>query len=359
MEHYDRDGDRDGDKDRDGDDKGRDGDRFERGLEREERERRTDGRRERKERDLEGWFKSDDWADSDGSFMAEACRPILRRGVGEDAFAVVVCVLPPGEMSELDLDGEFEEGFGEFAMPDIPLELLPFFGLMDEEWLDEDEWPFEGEGSPFEDGPWPFGGDGGERQGVPWPFRGDGRPFGGERWPFGMAPAPLDRDGGQFDGVPWPFMDDGGQFGWVPVPLDRDGGQFEGVPWPFGGDGGQFEGDGWSFGWRSAPEGDGGLFDEDMYEDEIWPFGGGIEIPFGEGARGFWYGNDGTEDGFCFSQGDQVNCYSSSDLLPGNAADQFEQLMEMLRSVGLGDLFGFDFEFGESPAEESSDAADA
>ena len=278
------------------------GDKFER----EERERRGDERRGRdfKDRDSEKWAKPDGWTDSDRPFPTEGCRKILSLGVGDEAVTLFVCNLPGGEShEELELDEMFEDG----TIPDLPLELLPFFGLMGEDW-------FEGDGGPF--GPFgPFG----ERwpEGDEWPFGGEGRPFRGER--------------PQFEDAPWPFDGDGGSFGWVPVPLDRDGG---------------------SFGWIPVPEGDGGLFDEDMY-DERWPFGGGMEIPFGNGARGFWYGNDGAEDGFCFSQGDQMNCYSDSDLLPGDAASQFEQLMEMLREVGLGDLFGF--EFPESPEGPSGD----
>ena len=347
-------------KDRDYRGSGKNGDKFERGFEREERERRGDERRDRdfKDRDSKKWAKPDGWTDSDRPFPTEGCRKILSLGEGDESVTLFVCNLPGDEShEELELDEMFDEMFEDGTIPDLPLELLPFFGLMGEDWFEGDggpfgpfgpfgerwpegdEWPFGGDGEPFkderpqfEDAPWPFDGDGGRFEDAPWPF-GEGRPFRGERWQFEGAPWLFEGDGGPFGpfGERW-FDGDGGRFGWVPVPLDRDGG---------------------SFGWIPVPEGDGGLFDEDMYDDERWPFGDGIEIPFGDGARGFWYGNDGTEGGFCFSQSDQLNCYSDSDLLPGDAAGQFEQLMEMLREVGLGDLFGFDFEFSESEAEPS------
>ena len=355
---------------------GKDDDKFERGFEREERERRGDERRDRdfKDRDSKKWAKPDGWTDSDRPFPAEGCRKILSLGGGDESVTLFVCNLPGDEShEELELDEMFDEMFEDGTIPDLPLELLPFFGLMGEDWFEGegdggpfgpfgpfgerwpegDEWPFGGDGEPFkderpqfEDAPWPFDGDGGRFEDAPWPF-GEGRPFRGERPQFEGAPWLFEGDGGQFGpfGERW-FDGDGGRFGWIPVPLDRDGGSFGWIPVPLDRDGG-------SFGWIPVPEGDGGLFDEDMYDDERWLFGSGIEIPFGDGARGFWYGNDGTEGGFCFSQGDQLNCYSDSDLLPGDAAGQFEQLMEMLREVGLGDLFGFDFEFPESEAEPS------
>ncbi len=146
-------------------------------------------------------------------------------------------------------------------------------------------------------------------------WKGDGWPFEGDGRPFGRGPAPSDRDG-------WPFEGDGRPFGRGPMP---------------------FEGDG-------------------------WPFEGGLPYDFkdlfGDGEGGFWFGSDGNEDGFCFGQGDDTECFSGldSDLdrLSDEEREQLERMMEMFFSGfgpesffdGLEGFFeGLEFELPESSTD--------
>ena len=134
-------------------------------------------------------------------------------------------------------------------------------------------------------------------------------------------------------GERWPFEGGGWPFGRGPVP-------FEGGGWPFGRGPVPFEDGGWPFGRGSVP-----------FEGGGWPFENELPFDFGDlfrdGNGGFLFGGDGSEDGFCFGQGDETECLSGPDQLSDEEREQLESFLDGLR----GFFDGLELEFPQSSTD--------
>ena len=295
--------------------------RFDRDWdERAERDRRGAGR-ERKERseseESYGSKKPDD-GKPDPAAAAEGCVTILSLGTGDDAVTVLVCNAPGAEWPGFEPGGDG----GYFRFRQLPRDAFRFF---------------------------PFSDPGGERL-----------PFGGGLWPFGPGMAPWDRDGRPLeDGLPFenrrPF--DREEFREEFEGFFENRRPFESRPFEseqfferFLEEFDQFFENGLPFDFESDSEGgNGGI--EDFFEDF-----------FGDGDRGFRFrgdGGDGSQDSFCFRDGDEGQCFSDLGQLSDEEREQLERMMEMLDGFGLGGILGelldslddLELEFSESQTD--------
>ena len=73
-------------------------------------------------------------------------------------------------------------------------------------------------------------------------------------------------------------------------------------------------------------------------------------------------GGDGSQGSFCFSDGDEEQCFSDLDQLSDEEREQLEQMLEMLDGFGPGGFLGglldslddLEFEFPESQTDPSA-----
>ncbi len=283
--------------------------------ERAERDKRGSGRErnERSEPEERYDSKKPDEGKPEPAAAAEGCVTILSLGTGDDAVTVLVCGAPRAAGPDADPG---DDG-GYFKFRKLPRDAFRFFPFSDP----------RGERLPFEGGLWPFG------PGMaPWdrdrkPLE-DGLPFENRR--------PFDRE--EFEG----FFENRRPFDSRPFESEQF---FERFLEEFD----QFFENGLPFDFESDSEG--GI--EDFFEDF-----------FGDGDRGFRFsedGGDGSQDSFCFRNGDEERCFGDFGQLSDEEREQLEQMMEMLDGFGLGDflgglvdsLDGLELEFPESQTDPS------
>ena len=298
-------------------------DRRERAERRQERrDRRERGERDenkgRGDRDGETGHEPGESSDSGLELDAGKCETVLSFGKGDDAVTILVCNAPGAEWPGFEPGGD--DDYFDFRMRPRGFwfsPLSPFYGPYGERPF-KDGRPF-GDGAPFGDGT-PFG-DG-------WSFR-DGTPF-GDGAPF--------RDGVPFgDGRPF---EDGVPFrNGMPFDLEELFELYE----QFLQDGLPFESEGF--------EGFEGLEGLEGFEDL-----------FRGGERGFRFrgdGGDGSQDSFCFRDGDEEQCFGDLGQLSDEEREQLERMMEMLEGFGLegflggllDSLDGLESEFPESQTD--------
>ena len=308
---------------------------FERKRDHRERREHTE-RAERKDRNGKAEHELDESGDLGPPYGFENCERVLSVGRGDDAVTILVCNAPDAEWPEFEPGGDGD--YFEFRKGPRAFRFAPFFG-------ENSERPFN-EGGPFKDG-WSFG---------------DGGPF-KDGWSFG--------DGGPFkDGVPFDLEELYEQFFENGLPFDLE--DLEGLE--------EFE-DLERFGGMDGLEdlfGEGLPFDLEDLEglEELEDLGEledmleeleemeGLEDLFGEGERGFRFrgdGEDGRRGRFCFSEGEDEQCFGGLDQLSDEDLEQLERMMEMLDGFGLSGFFGvleefldgLEPEFPESQTEQS------